>query len=140
MATQFNNSESSSLNSDYPKTMSMPNEYGFGGVEQEMVISAATVNESFIKKGVGSFYGISLSNTAATTAFVRIFDKSSIPVSAADTAIATYCIPANSASNFFLPIPVGLKNGLGINITGAATIGDATVIGLNQVVGSVFWK
>ena len=50
MVTQYNNSESSSLNSDYPKTMSMPNEYGFGALETYMVLSLATTNEAFIKK------------------------------------------------------------------------------------------
>tara|TARA_R100000541_G_scaffold370_7_gene3144 strand:+ start:948 stop:1370 length:423 start_codon:yes stop_codon:yes gene_type:complete len=140
MGVQFNTSESSSLNSDYPKTMSMPNQYGFGGVEQKMIISAATVNENFIKKSRGSFYGISLCNTAATDAFVRIFDKATIPVSGSDTPIATYCIPADSVNNFFLPIPLGLVNGLGLNITGAATIGDSTAVGSNQIIGSVWFK
>ena len=140
MATQYNNSESSSLNSDYPKTMSMPNEYGFGALETYMVLSLATTNEAFIKKGGGTFYGISLTNTGTSDAFIRIFDKASIPVSGSDTSIATFALQADSVYNLVLPIGVGLVNGLGVNITGAATIGDATAIGVNQVVGSVFWK
>jgi hypothetical protein len=140
MDTQYNNSESSSLNSDYPKSMSMPNQYGFGGVENYMVISAATVNEALLKKGNGSFYGISLTNTGASDAFIRIFDKGTAPVSASDTPIAIFALQADTVNNFFLPISVGLKNGLGINITGVATTGDATAVAANQVIGSVFWK
>jgi|TARA_B110000444_G_scaffold233332_1_gene242789 hypothetical protein len=140
MATQFNNSESSSLNSDYPKTMAMPNQYGFGCIDSYMVISAATSNEAFIKKGRGTFYGVSLTNTGSSDAFIRIFDKSSAPVSLTDTAVMTFALKADSVYNLVLPIGVGLVNGLGINITAAATILNDGAIGAEQVVGSVFWN
>jgi|TARA_R110000751_G_scaffold20687_1_gene60307 hypothetical protein len=140
MGVQFNTSESSSLNSEYPKTMSMPNQFGFGALEAYMVLSSATTNEAFIKKGGGTFYGISLTNTGASDAFIRIFDKASVPVSGTDTAVMTFALQADSVYNLVLPIGVGLVNGLGVNITGAAAIGDDTVIAANQVIGSVFWK
>ena len=140
MGVQFNTSESSSLNSEYPKTMSMPNQFGFGALETYMVLSSATTNEAFIKKGGGTFYGISLTNTGASDAFIRIFDKASVPVSGTDTAVMTFALQADSVYNLVLPIGVGLVNGLGVNITGAAAIGDDTVIAANQVIGSVFWK
>ena len=127
------------LNSVYPKGMEGPNQYGFGVVENEMIISAATTNLKFLKKVRGSFYGISLSNSATTPAFIRVFDKASAPVDA-DTPIATFCIQAKSQSNFFLPIPIKIELGLGLNITGAPVIGDATAIVANQVVGSMFYK
>ena len=128
------------LNSQYPKGMEGPNQYGFGVVENEMIISAATTNLNFLKKGRGSFYGISLSNTGTTDAFIRIFDKSILPVSLSDTPLATFCIPKESVNNFFLPIPIKFVNGIGINITGAATLLDNTAVTANQVVGSVFYK
>ncbi len=127
------------INSVYPKGMEGPNQYGFGVVENKMVISAATTNLNFLKKGRGSFYGISLSNSGMTPAFIRVFDKASAPVDA-DTPIATFCIQAKSQSNFFLSIPIKIELGLGLNITGVATIADATAIAANQVVGSVFYK
>jgi hypothetical protein len=127
------------LNSVYPKGMEGPNQYGFGVVENEMIISDATTNLNFLKKGRGSFYGISLSNSGMTPAFIRVFDKASAPVDA-DTPIATFCIQAKSQSNFFLSIPIKIELGLGLNITGVATIADATAIAANQVVGSVFYK
>ena len=135
------------LNSVYPKGMEGPNQYGFGVVENEMVISAATTNLKFLKKGRGSFYGISLTNTGTSAAFIRVFDKASAPVDA-DTPIATFCIPAAAAAGagssgvnyFFLPIPIKIELGLGLNITGLATIADATAVAVNQVIGSVFYK
>lgn len=50
MGVKFNTSESSSLNSDYPKSMAVPNQYGFGGLSAHKVISAASTNLDFIKK------------------------------------------------------------------------------------------
>jgi hypothetical protein len=120
--------------------MSMPNQFGFGALETYMVLSSATTNEAFIKKGGGTFYGISLTNTGASDAFIRIFDKASVPVSGTDTAVMTFALQADSVYNLVLPIGVGLVNGLGVNITGAAAVGDDTVIAANQVIGSVFWK
>jgi hypothetical protein len=148
MATQYNNSESSSLNSEYPKNMAMPNQYGFGTLAPHKIISAATANETFIKIGGASVYGICLTNTGATAAYVRIFDKASIPVSATDLSIMTICIPAaaaagagsNGVNNVFLPVPVGLKLGLGINITGLATDLDVTAVASEQIVGTILWR
>jgi len=140
MGVQFNTSESSSLNSDYPKTMSMPNEYGFGGLEVHSIISTATTNLGFIKIGGGSIYAINLHNkNTSSAAYLRIFDKASAPVDA-DTPLVTLTIPAVGTLNMELPIGLTFKLGLGFNITADPTNADATAVVAEDVVGGILWK
>ena len=139
MGVQFNTSESSSLNAEYPKDMAMPNQYGFGGLEAHAVISTATTNLGFIKQGSGSVYGINLHNKASAPAYLRIFDKASAPVDA-DTPLVTLTIPAVGSLAMELPIGLRFKVGLGFNITAAATNGNATAIVAEDVVGGILWR
>ena len=139
MATQFNTSESSSLNSDYPKTMSMPNEYGFGGLEVHSIISTDSTNLGFIKKGGGSVYAINLHNKASTPAYLRIFDKATAPVDA-DTPLVTLTIPAVGTLDLELSIGLRFKLGLGFNITTGPLNGNATATAGPDVVGGIFWR
>lgn len=139
MGVKFNTSESSSLNAEYPKDMAMPNQYGFGGLEVHRIISAASTNLSFVKKGSGSVYGINLHNKASIPAYLRIFDKASAPVDA-DTPLVTLTIPAVGSLAMELPIGLRFKLGLGFNITAAAADADATAIVAGDVVGGILWR
>ena len=139
MGVKFNTAESSSLNSDYPKDMSMPNQYGFGGLEVHRIISAATTNLAFVKQGGGSVYGINLYNKASSAACIRIFDKASAPVDA-DIPLVTLIIPATGSLAMELPIGLRFKLGLGFNITADPADGDATAVGAKDVVGGILWR
>ena len=140
MATQFNTSESSSLNSDYPKTMSMPNEYGGGGLEVHSIISTDSTNLGFIKKGGGSVYAINLHNKNTTTpAYLRIFDKATAPVDA-DIPLVTLTIPAEDTLNMELSIGLTYKLGLGFNITTGPANGNTSATAALDVVGGILWK
>tara|TARA_R110001592_G_scaffold45643_3_gene145847 strand:+ start:9374 stop:9793 length:420 start_codon:yes stop_codon:yes gene_type:complete len=139
MGVQFNTSESSSLNAEYPKDMAMPNQYGFGGLEVHKIISAASTNLGFVKKDGGSVYGINLHNKASVPAYLRIFDKASAPVDA-DTPLVTLTIPAVGTLDMELPIGLRFRLGLGFNITADPTDADATAIVAKDVVGGILWR
>ena len=139
MGVKFNTSESSSLNAEYPKDMAMPNQYGFGGLEVHRIISAATTNLGFVKKGSGSVYGVNLFNKASNPAYLRIFDKASAPVDA-DIPLVTLAIPASGSLDMELPIGLRFKLGLGFNITARPTDADANAIVAEDVVGGILWR
>tara|TARA_R100000544_G_scaffold35878_1_gene23562 strand:- start:134 stop:553 length:420 start_codon:yes stop_codon:yes gene_type:complete len=139
MGVQFNTSESSSLNSDYPKAMAVPNQYGFGGLSAHKVISAASTNLTLIKKGGGTVYSITLFNKTNADKHVRLFDKASAPVNA-DTSLVTYAIPADDSLNISLPIGVEFKLGIGINLTTGSADGDSNAVAAGDIVGAILWK
>jgi len=139
MGVQFNTSESSSLNSDYPKAMAMPNQYGFGGLDVQSIISTDSTNLGFIKKGGGSVYAINLHNKASTPAYLRIFDKATAPVNA-DIPLVTLTIPAVGTLDLELSIGLRFKLGLGFNITTGPLNGNATATAGPDVVGGILWS
>ena len=142
MGVKFNTSESSSLNSQYPKSMAMPNQFGFGALAVHKFISAATTNNTFIKKGGGSVYGFTFYNQSASPVWVRLFDKASAPVDA-DISIMSFVIPAannGGAITISLPVGISFKLGIGFNVTDGGNDGNTGATVANEVFGSIFWK
>ncbi len=139
MGVQFNTSESSSLNAEYPKDMAMPNQYGFGGLAVQAIISNDSTNLGFIKKGGGSVYAINLHNKASTPAYLRIFDKASAPANA-DIPLVTLTIPAVGTLDLELSVGLRFKLGLGFNITTGPANGNAGATAGPDVVGGIFWR
>ena len=142
MGVKFNTSESSSLNSQYPKSMAMPNQFGFGALAVHKFISAATTNNTFIKKGGGSVYGFTFYNQGGSPIWVRLFDKASAPVNA-DISIMSFAIPAaaNGGSvTVSLPVGISFKSGIGFNVTTGGNDGNTGATVANEVFGSIFWS
>ena len=139
MGVKFNTAESSSLNSVYPKAMAVPNQYGFGGLSAHKIISAASTNLTFIKKGGGTVYSITLFNKTNADKYVRLFDKASAPVNA-DISIATYAIPADDSLNISLPVGIEFKLGIGMNLTTGSADGDTGAVAAGDIVGAILWS
>jgi|TARA_R100000081_G_scaffold91787_1_gene70937 hypothetical protein len=139
MGVKFNNAESSSLNAEYPKAMSVPNQYGFGGLSIHKVLSSADTNLDFIKKGGGSVYAISLHNNTSSDIFIRLFDKATAPVNS-DIPTAIFCIAADSYLDLSLEVGFQFKLGLGMNLTTGSADGNTNAVGAGDVVGGIFWK
>tara|TARA_R100000742_G_C4279560_1_gene104488 strand:- start:5126 stop:5545 length:420 start_codon:yes stop_codon:yes gene_type:complete len=139
MGVKFNTAESSSLNSEYPKAMAVPNQYGFGGLSVHRVISAGGTNLTFIKKGGGTVYSITLFNKTNSDKFVRLFDKASIPVNA-DISLATYAVPANDSLNVSLSVGIEFKLGIGMNLTTGSADGNTGTVSSGDIVGAILWS
>tara|TARA_R100001463_G_scaffold19673_5_gene48351 strand:+ start:4999 stop:5427 length:429 start_codon:yes stop_codon:yes gene_type:complete len=142
MGVNYNTFESSSINAEYPKDMSMPNQYGFGGLSVHKFISAATTNNTFIKKGGGSVYGFTFYNQSGSPLWVRLFDKASAPVDA-DISIMSFVIPAaanGGTITISLPVGISFKSGIGFNVTTGGNDGNAGATAANEAFGSIFWK
>ena len=139
MGVKFNTSESSSLNSQYPKSMAMPNQYGFGGVAIHRVLSSAGTNLDFIKKGGGSVYAINLHNNTSSDMFLRLFDKATAPVNS-DIPVATFCVAADSYVDLSLEVGFQFNVGLGMNLTTGSADGNTGAVGAGDVVGGIFWS
>lgn len=99
------------------------------------LISAATTNATVFNAAQTRLGRFTASNTGATVAFVKIYDKATAPVVGTDIPVATLCVPGLTTGTFvtcLLGFP--LKLGFGIAITGVGTDADATAVGLAQVI------
>lgn len=97
--------------------------------------SAATTNATLVKAGVCKVRQVILLNASAGIKYVRFYDKVTAPVVGTDTPVFVLAIPATSSKELILPDDSGLlfKLGLGISITGAAALLDATAVAAGDV-------
>jgi hypothetical protein len=101
---------------------------------QYSVSSLATTNAALIltgSSGLGAFYA---SNTGATDAFVKLYNKATAPTVGTDVPLMVIRVPATGQVEL-TPGFTGYRFplGLGIAITGAAADSDTTAVALNQV-------
>ena len=100
--------------------------------------SAATTNEALILTGTSGLQAFYATNTGATAAFVKLYNKATAPV-AADTPAMILPVPAAvSGVPGVCTLPIGFSGfrfalGLGIRITGAVADSDATAVAAGQV-------
>lgn len=102
------------------------------------VVSTASTNPTLIKGSAGIFLGIVLSNTAASTRFVKLYDKATAPIPGTDIPKMAFGIPAVWSREIQTP-PVKFTNGLYMTICAGAADADATNVALNDVVSDVYY-
>jgi hypothetical protein len=108
-----------------------------GGYSGVRVQSAATTNGTSVKISAGQVYSIAVGNNGASAAYLKLYNKLSVPVVGTDTPVATYLVPAGG--NFVTSFRAGKPFTVGIAyaITGAAADNDTTGVAANQVIGSI---
>jgi hypothetical protein len=99
------------------------------------LLSAATVNNTLVRAGPAKLGWLVAGNVGATVAYVKIFDKATIPAAGTDIPILTYMIPGSTVGGVpqIIPIRLPIFLGFGFAITGLMIDSDATVVALNQV-------
>ena len=101
--------------------------------------SLATTNIALILTGTSGLHAFYATNTGATAAFVKLYNKATAPVLASD--VPAMIIPIAAASGGFpgvATLPIGHNGfrfalGLGIAITGAVGDTDTTAVAAGQV-------
>lgn len=99
---------------------------------------AATTNEVLISAGTSGLQAFYATNTGATAAFVKLYNKATAPTSS-DTPAMILPVPAAvSGVPGVATLPIGFSGfrfalGLGIRITGAVADNDATAVAAGQV-------
>lgn len=101
--------------------------------------SAATTNIALILTGTSGLQAFYATNTGATVAFVKLYNKATAPVLATDVPAMIIPVPAAvSGVPGIATLPVGFSGfrfalGLGIAITGAVADTDTTAVAAGQV-------
>lgn len=100
--------------------------------------SAASTNTQLIAAGARKLYGFGFQNLTATPAFVKLYNKASVPVLASDIPVAIIQVPANGAS----PVLSSVRGrsfplGIAFACTGLLANADATATAAGQIIGYV---
>lgn len=117
-------------------TVSTPTYYSGGWPYQFSLISAATTNATLVKSSAGNLGFLHVTNTSANVRYLKLYNKTAVPVVGTDTPIFTFVIPANFSGTIGIP-DAGLRMftaGISYAITGAYAASDTTAIGAGEIV------
>ena len=103
------------------------------------VISAASANADNVKASAGILTGYYLVNTAAAFRYVKLYNTSGTPTAGSGTPRCVFGIPAASAANINLSLPVAFETGIGITIVTGIADSDATAVGANEVAVTLYF-
>lgn len=96
--------------------------------------SAASTNSTLVKNTAAVVYSLMATNTGASAAYVKLYNKATAPTVGTDVPIQTIVVPASSAVQIELGrVGVRLSTGLGFAITGAIAVADSTAVAAGQV-------
>lgn len=100
--------------------------------------SAASTNEVLILTGTSGLQAFYATNTGATAAFVKLYNKATAPTSSDVPAMILPVAAAVSGVPGVATLPIGFSGfrfalGLGIRITGAVADNDTTAVAAGQV-------
>lgn len=100
-------------------------------------VSAAGTNAQNIKALPASIQGVWAGNLTAAWKFLRLYEAGGVPVPGVTVPSIVVPIPPNGFAQVTPAVPWYWYNGLGISITGAAPLLDATAVAANDVVWSI---
>jgi hypothetical protein len=92
-----------------------------------------------VKNGAGQVYNYYLYNNAATTRYVKFYDKGTAPTSG-DTPVWTLGIPAGSAANVAFPNGIAFASGISLRGTTLVANNDNTAPSANDLVVNLGYK
>lgn len=102
-----------------PLPMSAPVQATAGGLTGFRRLATADTNLAVVKAAAGRVYGYQISNPSAAAKFVRLYNKATAPVIAADTALILRTIMVPAGGIAFYHVGAGLA-GFAAGIEAAA--------------------
>jgi hypothetical protein len=108
-----------------------------GAASPHHIVAAASTNVAQIKATAGRVYGYCLSNTNAAWRYVKLHNVASATAGAA--VAMTIGIPPNGKAECMIPQGIGFATAISRSIVTGAADTDATAVGLNDVVGDIFF-
>jgi hypothetical protein len=111
------------------------------GVATSKLNSAASTNATLVKNAAGEVHFISVMNASASSRYLRLFNKATIPVPGTDTPDMVVQIPAGVSKELeFGPFGMPFSLGIGFAITGAAPVLDNTAVAAGDVQVNITYK
>jgi hypothetical protein len=96
--------------------------------------SAASTNATSVKGTAGTIYNVLVSNTGASTRYVKLYNKATAPTVGTDVPVITIAVPTNGTVQANMGV-LGHRfaTGIGLAITGGAADNDTAAVGANEV-------
>ena len=96
--------------------------------------SAATTNATSVKGSAGTIYNVLVSNTGASTRYVKLYNKATAPTVGTDVPLITIAVPTNGTVQANMgDLGQRFATGIGLAITSGAADSDTGAVGANEV-------
>ena len=109
-----------------------------GAASGAHIVSAATTNPSIVKASAGRVVGWSLANTNAAWRYVKLHNQATLPTAGAGV-VRTIAIPPNGINTFKIEGGIAFTTGIALTTVTGSADADATAVGLNDIVGDLFF-
>lgn len=109
-----------------------------GAASGAHIVSAATTNATVVKNAAGRLLGWSLANTNAAWRYVKLHNQTTTPT-AGTGVVRTLAIPPNGVRELALEGGIAFTTGIALTTVTGAADADATAVGLNDIVGDLFF-
>jgi hypothetical protein len=109
-----------------------------GAASGTHIVSAATTNATIVKGSAGRVIGWSLANTNAAWRYVKLHNQTTTPT-AGTGVVRTIAIPPNGVNTFSADGGIAFATGIGLTTVTGAADADNTAVGLNDIVGDLFF-
>ncbi len=109
-----------------------------GAASGTHLVSAATTNATIVKGSAGRVIGWSLANTNAAWRYVKLHNQTTTPT-AGSGVVRTIAIPPNNVNTFNIEGGIAFATGIGLTTVTGAADADNTAVGLNDIVGDIFF-
>lgn len=109
-----------------------------GAASGTHIVSAATTNATVVKAGAGRVLGWHLANTNAAWRYVKLHNQTTTPT-AGTGVVRTIAIPPNGVADFALEGGIAFTTGIALTTVTGAADADSTAVGLNDIVGDLFF-
>jgi hypothetical protein len=110
-----------------------------GAASGTHLVSAATTNATIVKGSPGRVVGWSFGNTNAAWRYVKLHNQTTTPT-AGTGVVRTIAIPPNGVNTFKLAGGIAFATGIGLTTVTGAADADNTAVGLNDIVGDLFFS
>lgn len=109
-----------------------------GAASGTHLVSAATTNATVVKASAGRVVGWFFINTNAAIRYVKLHNQTTTPT-AGSGVVRTIGIPANGVATFRLEGGIAFSTGIALTTVTGAADADATAVGLNDIIGDIFF-
>jgi hypothetical protein len=109
-----------------------------GAASGTHLVSAATTNATVVKGSAGRVLGWFFINTNAAIRYVKLHNQTTTPT-AGTGVVRTIGIPANGVASFTLEGGIAFSTGIALTTVTGAADADNTAVGLNDIIGDIFF-
>jgi hypothetical protein len=109
-----------------------------GAASGTHLVSAATTNATVVKASAGRVLGWFFINTNAAIRYVKLHNQTTTPT-AGTGVVRTIGIPANGVASFTLEGGIAFSTGIALTTVTGAADADNTAVGLNDIIGDIFF-